>query len=69
VVDDPGFNELLEYTHHGNESLDVPSSTTIKRRVLDRTDEAVVAQKAIFEVSTCFFFVFCVRALMRVIGP
>jgi hypothetical protein len=50
VVDDPGFTELLQYTHSAQDLLHVPSATTIKRRVMDRTEEAIAAQKQVFQV-------------------
>jgi hypothetical protein len=56
VVDDPSFVELLQYGHGNDHPLHVPSSTTVKRRVMDRSIEAVEAQRSIFKVSVVLYF-------------
>jgi hypothetical protein len=52
VVEDSGFDDLLQYAHHGQDPLRIPSATTIKRRVINRTDDAIDAQRQVFEVNT-----------------
>jgi hypothetical protein len=55
VAEEQPFRRFIQYTHQGSESLHVPSSATIKRRVIDRSQECIEAQKAEFKASASMF--------------
>ena len=51
-VERPEFHTLLEYTYHRQAPLQIPSSTTVKRRIMDMGEQSRIKMKEL--ITVCF---------------
>ncbi|KAI1782084.1 hypothetical protein LXA43DRAFT_977757 [Ganoderma leucocontextum] len=54
AVEKPELHTLLQYTHRSPEHLDIPSAATIKKRIMDLSDEYVEELAATIKVRHIF---------------
>jgi hypothetical protein len=55
-VEKPEFKALLKYTRGASHQLQIPSATTVKRRIMDLGKQMEEELKTLIRVSGCFFY-------------